>query len=419
MIPRLVLSDKKGNIFVHPTLKMMGKDLRGYVALAPQEVIALPRDSAIFYMPGRVAVGWDEGRKMPVPVSRWLDREVFPAGALMIPGFTRLYLPAAEKLMGAPVLPLWPYTAVGWQKGAFRVAAFQVDQRRHQRPCYYRDRALIKKNAADVLRRFPLNRLFKHLAFCALTYNCRNAQNLFLRRWEAPLPVSPSCNARCLGCLSQQESDCALASHQRISFVPTAHEVSEVGLYHLLSARRAMVSFGQGCEGEPLLQFALLAESIHRMRRATKRGMIHLNTNGFHPEYIKELAASGLGSVRFSLNSLSPDTYCAYYRPAGYDLFDVLSSVKEAARCGLTVSLNFLVMPGYSDSAEEVGRLLKFLKKGYVHMLQLRNLSIDADFFSERMPVPESRPLGVLEMVRRIKKEVPRLCLGYFNPGRV
>lgn len=412
MIPRLVFSDKTGNISAHPTLRMMGKDLQGYVALKPQEFIALPKDSVLFFMPGRTAVGWDEGRRKPVA----LGQEAFPVGALTIPGFTRLYLPAAEKSADAPVLPLWPYAAVGWQKGKFRVAAFQVDHRRHQRPFYYRDTSLIQKNAACALRRFPSNRLFKHLAFCALTYNCRNAQNLFLRRWEAPLPVSPSCNAQCLGCLSLQESDCALASHQRISFIPTEQEISEVGLYHLLSARRPMVSFGQGCEGEPLLQSALLAGSIRRMRRATRRGAIHLNTNGSRPGCIRELASSGLDSVRFSLNSFSPETYRAYYRPAGYDLCDVLSSVKEAARCGLIVSLNFLVMPGYSDTAGEVSRLLRFLKKGYVRVLQLRNLSIDADLFRERMPAPGSRPLGVLEMARRIKKEAPRVCLGYFNP---
>ena len=36
------------------------------------------------------------------------------------------------------------------------------------------------------------NRLFRHLETCALTYGCPAAKNLFLCRYEAPLPTSPA-----------------------------------------------------------------------------------------------------------------------------------------------------------------------------------------------------------------------------------
>ena len=151
------------------------------------------------------------------------------------------------------------------------------------------------------------------------------------------------------------------------------------------------------------------------MRRLTRRGTIHLNTNGFCPEYLKELAFLGLNSVRISLNSFSPKRYNAYYRPCGYKFNDVVDSIVQAKKCGLFVSLNYLLFPGVSDASQEIKRLIVFLKKGYVDLLQLRNLSIDPQVFLDRMPLTLGRPLGILNMIALIKGQCPRLRLGYFN----
>ena len=255
----------------------------------------------------------------------------------------------------------------------------------------------------------------EHLAHCALRYNCRNAQNLFYKRWEAPLPISGACNAKCLGCLSFQESDCNVASHQRISFVPTPQEVTDVALGHLKTARQAMVSFGQGCEGEPLLEFSVLKESVSFLRKNTRRGTIHLNTNGFNGGYLKELAERGLDSVRISINSFDRKFYEAYYRPKGYSLPDVLDAVIQAKKSGLFVALNLLTFPGFTDAEKEASALVKFLKKGHVDLLQLRNLSIDPQFFLKHMPRPQGRPLGISRLVSLLRKKCPGLRVGYFN----
>jgi pyruvate-formate lyase-activating enzyme len=307
---------------------------------------------------------------------------------------------------------------VGWKKGNFYVSAYRVDLARRQNPSHYTEIKLLKKNTAHILKEFPKNRLFKHLSFCALTYNCRNAQNLFLGRWEAPLPVSPHCNASCLGCLSRQETDCALASHERISFVPTPHEVAEVAVLHLKNAAKPIVSFGQGCEGEPLLQFSVLREAIEIIRMRTQRGTIHLNTNGSHPEHIRALARAGLNSVRISVNSFKEEYYRAYFRPRGYSLPDVLRAAVIAKKSGLFVSLNLLTFPGLTDRRDEVMRLVGFLRKGCVDFLQMRNLCIDQDLLLSAMPVSTHEPLGILEMIKLVKKECPNVRLGYFNRSK-
>ena len=70
-----------------------------------------------------------------------------------------------------------------------------------------------------------------------LDYHCFAAKNLFFRRWEAPLPTSPACNSRCLGCISLQEApDCCPSSQERLTFVPTVEEICQVAVPHLRQA---------------------------------------------------------------------------------------------------------------------------------------------------------------------------------------
>ncbi len=416
--PGLVFADSRGKIFSHPELKMLAFDGRDFRLPEEEELIGLPAGSALFFMPARLAFAYDAEAGKVVAVEHTLGKKVFPVSAFLIPGYTRLLHPAAVKSDGCSRLPLWAYTAVGWAGGKFVVTGMKIDSRSRQKPRYYKDRRLLKKNITRYRKEFPGNRLFAHLANCALAYNCLAAQNLFYGRWEAPLPISPTCNARCLGCLSFQEADGSVASHERITFVPSGEEISEVAVAHIKAAREAIVSFGQGCEGEPLLQFKVLKEAVGKIRGKTGKGTIHLNTNAFAPELLGELAVAGLDSVRISLNSFQEDLYNAYYQPRHYGLNDVLESIKVSKKAGLFVSLNLLIFPGVSDTKRELSLLSKFLKKGYIDMLQMRNLCIDADYYLSNIPPVKEIPLGVYEMIRLVRKEFPGLILGYFNLPR-
>ena len=124
---------------------------------------------------------------------------------------------------------------------------------------------------------------------------------------------------------------------------------------HLQKAESAIASFGQGCEGEPLLQDKTLEAAIKLIRKQTDRGTINLNTNGYSPEKIKRLAGAGLNSVRISLNSSLKKSYDAYYRPVNYKYADVLKSIAVAKQNGLYVSINLLVFPGYTDREQGGG----------------------------------------------------------------
>ncbi|HKZ16504.1 MAG TPA: radical SAM protein, partial [Geobacteraceae bacterium] len=47
-------------------------------------------------------------------------------------------------------------------------------------------------------------------------------------------------------------------------------------------------------------------------------------------------------------------------------------------------------------------------------MLQMRNLSIDPDYYNKKMAV-KGKGIGMYRMLERVKKEFPHIQYGYFN----
>jgi len=376
------------------------------------DLIKIPKGSSLFYLPYRAPVGFNEETGEFVPLFEFEGKPAFAVTSFIIPAYLRLYNPAVVKT-GAGKLPLWAYTACGAVGKNVYVAAKRIDRRIRQSPHFY-DSNLIKKQVKEFLRGYPQNRLIRHLSNCALNYNCLAAKNFFLKRWEAPVPTSRICNARCIGCLSYQESDCE-ASHNRINFRPGALELYEVMYSHLITASEAIVSFGQGCEGEPLLYADTIAEAISKVRKITARGTINMNTNASLPKKIDLLCKAGIDSFRISLSSPREKFYNLYFRPLSYKFKDVLKSIEIAKKHGKFVSVNLFVFPGFSDSKEEIEALLNFVKNTNVDMLQMRNLNIDPDFYFEVLKSKDFSPRGVTALINILNKEFPRLKIGYFN----
>jgi MoaA/NifB/PqqE/SkfB family radical SAM enzyme len=192
-------------------------------------------------------------------------------------------------------------------------------------------------------------------------------------------------------------------------------EIVGLAVPHLEHAEEAIVSFGQGCEGEPLTEHTLIAGSIREMRKRTDRGTINLNTNGSWPERVRLLAESGLDSIRISINSARPDHYRAYYRPKGYKFEDVVASIALAGELGLYTMINYLVFPGISDQEEEIEALIGLIRKTGLNFVHLKNLCIDPRLYLRRMPGNGATGVGMKRMASILRQEFPNLELGYFN----
>lgn len=420
--PKLLYADQKGSIFDHPRLGMAGMNGTEMVLPEQVELIPLPEDSRLFTIPATPPVAWDEKKQAFVTVATVRDGRrdapVQAVSAFMAPGYMRTLLPACDYSRKKVHLPLWSYTAVGWDEEAEQivVAATRVDSNENWLPRNYDDRQLdplVRRMSAD----FPGNRLLVQLARCAIDYHCFAAKNLFFRRWEAPIPTSPSCNARCLGCISLQPSDCCPSNQERIGFVPTPEEIVELMLPHLDHAPEPIVSYGQGCEGDPIMQAETVAEATRRLKAGASRGTVNFNSNGSYPERIRLLCDAGTDSMRFSLNSVREESYNAYYRPVGYSFGQVAESLRIARERGLFTMVNYLVSPGVTDHPDEVAALEKFIAETGVNMIQWRNLSIDPQLYNESLKV-QGRGIGMYRLLKRLKKMFPRLQYGYFNRTR-
>jgi molybdenum cofactor biosynthesis enzyme MoaA len=184
-------------------------------------------------------------------------------------------------------------------------------------------------------------------------------------------------------------------------------------LPHLEEAEDPIVSFGQGCEGEPLMQWRLLEKSIRQMRGKTDRGTINLNTNGSLPEKVKKLCDAGLDSIRVTLNSPHSNYFRRYHQPQGFTLRTIVDSLIAAKEKGLYTSINLLVFPGFTDREKEIEGLVKLIRKTGLDLIQMRNLNIDPDLYLKAMG--KGNGVGISKMVDLLKKEFPNLQFGYFN----
>ncbi|MDO5296036.1 MAG: radical SAM protein [bacterium] len=405
----ILCADAHGNFWDEPELIGLGRTAQGVRLPRPEELSPLPEGAQLQFLPGcHPLVRTSENGADLVAEECWAMAAQLPSG------WTRTLLPAWEKADGASDLPIFGYTAVFCRGGQLYAAAYQTEDNPHWRPRDYA-RPDLPKLIADCMRRYPHNRLYKHLQICACDYGCYNAQNIFYGRWEGAAPSSPVCNAGCQGCISYQPAGRPPSPQVRLRFVPSAAEIAEIGVRHLAHPQ-AIYSFGQGCEGEPLLQADTIAAAIKIMRTATPAGAVHMNTNGSRPEAAKEVFAAGLDSLRVSMNSVLPDSYNAYYRPRGYKMEDVWETVREARKRGLWVSINWLCLPGLNDSSAETEAMIDFVREYDVNMIQLRNLNMDPDMLLPELPQPTGTILGVTAMIKRLREAVPQLRIGCHNP---
>ena len=423
MYPLMVVADPDGGLVEHPDLCMIGALGAEPVAPAPEELSPVPSGSRFFTLPDHIPVGGDPEHDAlhTVDEADW-GKGAVPLRAACVfpaPGWTRTLLPFGERA-GGPALPLWAYTALGYDPEVedFVCAALQVDDCPRWAPDAFDDRDLPPR-VAEAKKRFPANRLVGHLERCATESHCFAAKNFFLGRWEMGIPIAPLCNADCRGCISLQTDDLFEASHERIGFVPTAEEIRDIALPHLESAEKAVASFGQGCEGEPLLQAALIERACRLIRGRTDRGTLHLNTNGSRPEWMGRLAAAGLDSLRISTNSFLPDWHRAYYRP-DYTFQEVEDAARAGVDAGLYTQVNYLVFPGVSDREAEAEALLDFCRRTGLHVLQMKNLCIDPDLYLVTLGdvAEKGGAMGIAALMELLRAELPGVALRYFNRPR-
>jgi pyruvate-formate lyase-activating enzyme len=405
---RLVYATDDGELQEDRELLAVGAS--GLFSAPLGRMVPLPEGTTTALLPGCRAMGITRGGEVvphPNPRAR-------PVAAMLPTGYTRLLTPAYEKEAGAPHVPLFGYTAVAGMQGKLFAAALPLDPGGSWDPAIHNTPDLAGL-VSQRLHAEPRNRLLAHHAYCATEYGCYTAQNLFYRRDEMAIAVSVACNAQCVGCISEQLDDIT-APHDRINFTPTAEEIVSLAVPHLETAPHAIVSFGQGCEGEPLLRARLIGRAIEAIRNRTPRGQLHINTNGSNARAVQHLIDAGLDSIRVSMFSARDENHVLYYGPRNYGLADMKESLRISARQGLHTSVNLLAYPGFTDTPDEIDALLDFFKSAEVQMVQMRTLNMDRELLEEKVGFPAERGIGIDRFMDELRGAIPGIALGSHTP---
>jgi molybdenum cofactor biosynthesis enzyme MoaA len=407
---RLVYADAKGQVFDHPEFIALGRSADTITEIWESELIRLPEGATLVSLPNTVPIGIHAKTGKMQRVAG----DYCAVGALLPQGYTRLHLPSYVKAESNQALPLFGYTAVVWKEDGFYVAAQMSDDPYPWNPLHC-DLNELTLQVQSLLTQYPHNRIYQHLSKCALEYECLTASNTFLNRWEGAVPVSFSCNAACFGCISEQPTDSLFPAPQtRMNFKPKVEELVEIMLEHLKNPSQ-IISFGQGCEGEPSTQAPLIIEAIRQVRQSTSHGFININTNAGLTDQIRGIVDAGLNLMRVSTISAIPEHYHAYYQPKGYTLQNVEKSIRYATSQGIFTSINYLIFPGVTDREEEIEAMIDFAKRTGLHYIQLRNLNLDPESYLQIIPKAQGEVLGMQNMLEIYRSELPEVRLGSYT----
>ncbi|MEI2750334.1 MAG: hypothetical protein V9E88_16435 [Ferruginibacter sp.] len=132
--PFLLYSDGNGNIFEDTSLYVTGRSGWDALPIPVDEWIDLPEGGQLYELPGRRGIGIDVATgEMRLCEKGWAVAAFIP------PAHTGLYMAAYETLPDAPTLPLFCYTAAGWQNDKLYVPAVRIEQDIRQECAGYDD----------------------------------------------------------------------------------------------------------------------------------------------------------------------------------------------------------------------------------------------------------------------------------------
>jgi hypothetical protein len=119
--PFLLFADDEGNIFEDTSLYVLGRTGWDAVEVDLEDWIELPEGGNLYHLPGRRGIGLDVlTGEMRLCEKGWATAAFIP------PAHTGFYLSAYETEPDAPTLPLFCYSAVGWQndQNSIRISDF-------------------------------------------------------------------------------------------------------------------------------------------------------------------------------------------------------------------------------------------------------------------------------------------------------
>jgi hypothetical protein len=121
-------------------------------------------------------------------------------------------------------------------------------------------------------------------------------------------------------------------------------------------------ALARAVKGTPLLAAAVIEPAIRLIRSRTDQGTINMNTNGGLPEVLNNLLACRPRQHPHQHEQCARRSPTRRISTQGVYVFaDVVRSIDLALEKGRHVAINYLNMPGFTDTAGEVDSLKAFI----------------------------------------------------------
>lgn len=211
------------------------------------------------------------------------------------------------------------------------------------------------------------------------------------------LAVAPECNISCNYCV--RKFDCANESRPGVTskIVTPQEAVQRVHLAKETSIGPYLNVTGIAGPGEPLANEATFA-TLALIKENFPKMMLCLSTNGLLlPEKLNTLLELGVSHVTVTLNTLNPQNAAKIYsyvrwqgqtligKQAGVLLLEnQLQGIETAAKAGLLVKVNTVVIPGIND--QELTDIALLVKQKGAHLHNLLPLIPQGKFANRLAP---------------------------------
>lgn len=227
------------------------------------------------------------------------------------------------------------------------------------------------------------------------------------------LAVAPKCNIKCGYCTRRH--DCANESRPGVTSRLLTPEEAIVKVREVMASEvlgPIIKVIGIAGPGDPLAN-----EETFRTFELIDREFPHLikcmSTNGLLlPENIDRLEALNLCSLTVTLNSLDPEVAGKIYSHISYQgktytgregaeilIANQLKGIERAARYGMTVKVNTVLIPGLNE--DQIPHIARRIKELGASVMNIMPLIPQADFAQVAPPSPER-----LEEVRQANEQI-------------
>ncbi len=371
--------------------------MAGASAGAPQpvderECIPLPAGSELFLLPGRLPVGFlPNGEREVWTRTPCTGAQGDGGGRLLAPAHT-VTRHAAYATQPGPRPAALRLLRVGFYREEFVVTALRSDPLPRQDPDRFPAAARIAAQAQRLERTLtrqppgpPVGHLRQHLLLSG-------GAQLRPGSLGGPPAHQPGLQRGLLRLPQQPAEGRFPCTQSRITESPSPAEVAQVALYHLEKARDPLVSFGQGCEGEPLRVGELLEESIRLIRPRPPGAPSTSTPTAAGPRWCAGSSWPGSPRCGSPSTASSPSATQPTTAP-GAGAWTTRRPPSRRQVPGGFASINLLCLPGITDREDEAAALVKLVEETGLDLIQWRNLNLDPEAYRSAWgPCPPPPP---------------------------